>query len=430
MLKENGNKLPNLGSRSATSAPTTPSRVRIVGMQAIQPVGHQVPSPVSNVSAASQKSAALELPIELPMEGSPVKAPLQPSRAKTAHDLPEGMQRMLPPQAAGIPLRSQQAGRLMSRQPEEQLEQPKKVEELEKTEKDDAKEETAPQPRTVVGDLSRTLVPQQAYSSELGELPCAFGHKCTPSDCCLHPYRNEVPGAQSVPKERKMVASEPYVIQITDILLVESPRSLPDQPIAGEHLVRSDGTITLGLYGTVKVAGMTIDEAREEIERHLSSFIRDPKVNVDVYAYNSQKYYIIMDGAGFGEQVVPVPFTGRETVLDAVSLVNGLPSVASKKRIWIARPMPGDQKCGQILPVDWTGIAQCGRWDTNYQLFPNDRLYIQSDRLLALDGALSKIISPIERLFGVTLLGATTISKLQNMGRFISNTTTTTPVGP
>lgn len=223
--------------------------------------------------------------------------------------------------------------------------------------------------------------------------------------------------AYPLPKEQHLTTMPPYVIQIPDILLVESPRSLPDQPIAGEHLVRADGTINLGLYGTVRVAGLTIDEAKKAIEDHLSNYINDPKVNVDVYSYNSKFIYVIADGAGFGEQVLHLNFTGNETVLDAIAKIGGIPQQSSKRRIWIARPNPKDEKDSTILPVDWNGIVKCGHYATNYQLFPYDRLYIQSDPLQATDGWIAKMTSPIERLFGTNVLGGLMVYRYQNMGR-------------
>ena len=53
-------------------------------------------------------------------------------------------------------------------------------------------------------------------------------------------------------------------------------------------------------------------------------------MSVDVLAYNSKVYYVIMDGGGYGQQIVRLPCTGNETVLDAIAQVNGLPQVASK----------------------------------------------------------------------------------------------------
>src|SRR5262245_48774044 len=89
------------------------------------------------------------------------------------------------------------------------------------------------------------------------------------------------------------------------------------QQIQGEHLVGPDGRVNLGTYGAVYVTGMTIEQARAEIEKQLSNYLDAPEVVVDVFAYNSKKYYIITQGAGFGDNVTQAPITGNETVLDA-----------------------------------------------------------------------------------------------------------------
>ena len=91
------------------------------------------------------------------------------------------------------------------------------------------------------------------------------------------------------------------------------------QQIVGEHLVGPDGRVNLGTYGSVYVTGLTIDEARAAIEEQLSDYLEDPQVVVDIFAYNSKKYYVITQGAGFGDNVTTAPITGNETVLDAVA---------------------------------------------------------------------------------------------------------------
>ncbi len=175
------------------------------------------------------------------------------------------------------------------------------------------------------------------------------------------------------------------------------------QQIAGEHLVGQDGTVTLGTYGSVFVAGMTLHDAKQAIEVYLSRFLLEPEVAIDVFAYNSKVYYIVTQGAGLGDNVVRFPLTGNETVLDAISQVNGLQAVSSKK-IWIARPTPG---CSEniILPVDWCAITGRGAAATNYQIMAGDRVFIAEDKLVAFDNGLAKIIAPIERVLGVTILG-------------------------
>lgn len=237
----------------------------------------------------------------------------------------------------------------------------------------------------------------------IGTFGCTFTVNCGDQGTCQP--------SPSVPKENCKQAQQAYVIEPPDLLTVELLKSLPDRPLVGERLVRTDGTINLGFYGCVFVAGLTIEQAKDRVQQHLSQFIRSPIVNLDVYSYNSKGIYVVADGAGFGEQAVRLPFTGNETVLDAISQIGGLPPVAHKQKIWLARP-----GC-PIMPVNWSAIVQCGDTSTNYQLQPNDRVYINSDPLLRMDTMVAKLLNPWERIFGFTLLGATTVKLLQNMGR-------------
>jgi protein involved in polysaccharide export with SLBB domain len=195
---------------------------------------------------------------------------------------------------------------------------------------------------------------------------------------------------------------------------VELPDVAGRQQISGEHLVRPDGTVSLGVFGGVYVAGMTLAEVKQAIEVHLSEHIHDPEVSVDVLAYNSKTYYVITDGGGFGEQVVRLPCTGNETVLDAISQIDGLSEVSSKT-IWLARPAPSGVGCAQIMDVHWRDIAAEGITTTNYQILPGDRIYIKADKLITTDNFISKVIAPAERIMGFILLG----SGVQSTLRFI-----------
>ena len=186
------------------------------------------------------------------------------------------------------------------------------------------------------------------------------------------------------------------------------------QPITGEHLVSPDGTVNLGTYGLVYVAGMTLPEAKAAIEEHLKTYLDEPQVSVSVFAYNSKVYYVITQGAGQGDQVTRLPVTGNETVLDAIAQINGLSPLSSKK-IWIARPSHSGAGCDAILPVSWQEITAGAATATNYQVLPGDRIFVAENKLIAIDAVLNRVIAPFERVFGVTLLGTQTI---QTINRF------------
>jgi len=187
------------------------------------------------------------------------------------------------------------------------------------------------------------------------------------------------------------------------------------QLIRGDHLVYQDGTISLGMYGNVNVTGLTLPQAKIAIEHHLGEYLLNPEIALSVAAFNSKVYYVITDGGGFGQQVYRFPITGKEYVLDAISNIGGLPAVSSKRRIWVARPAPAEKGCYQILPVDWEVVTEAGATCTNYQLLPGDRVYVMADPLITLDNTIAKILSPIERVLGITLLGETTVQSFRSV---------------
>jgi polysaccharide export outer membrane protein len=265
-----------------------------------------------------------------------------------------------------------------------------------------------------------------------------------------------VPPPGTVPVELQKIVLPPYVIEAPDQLLIEVVQRskvpeldnmgqeridektnkpilkplpvtdrLPVQPISGPFLVRIDGTVNLGFWGPVPVAGLTLEQASDAIKAHLlrsetlkqfGTRLESVTVIIDVLAYNSKRYYVITDGGGFGEQVVSFPVTGSETVLDAIANIGGLSDVSSKRNIWVARRTPHPGQPWQILPVDWVGTSQHGVTATNYQLMPGDRVYVKAQRLVTIDRTLARVISPIERMFGITLLGTSTVNQVIGRG--------------
>jgi len=196
---------------------------------------------------------------------------------------------------------------------------------------------------------------------------------------------------------------------INPVVSVKLARMGDMQQIAGNHTIGPDGYITLGSYGRVYVNGLTVDECRDAIEFHLSKHLEHPQVAVDIFSYNSKGYYVIFQSSALGERVLKFPFTGNETVLDAIANTDGL-QPNSSKRIWVARPV-GNSNKPVVLPVDWVDITAYGKPDTNYQLLPHDRVFVVEDRFTSFDGTLARVFAPFERIMGFSLLGASTATR-------------------
>jgi polysaccharide biosynthesis/export protein len=226
-------------------------------------------------------------------------------------------------------------------------------------------------------------------------------------------------GGKTIPEAKKAIEEklkQRFKVEFNVLVALIESRAL--QQIRGEHLVRQDGKVTLGIYGSVFVWGLTIEEAKHAIETKLSEFLFEPEVAVDVIGYNSKVYYVIFDQGTAGQLINRMPITGNETVLDALSQSStrlatgsGLAAGSDTHSIWVARRSAPGEPC-QILRVDWNAIIRGGSTATNYQLMPGDRVYVGLDPWIRTDQFLAKVISPFERIFGITLLGDSVVQQL------------------
>lgn len=195
------------------------------------------------------------------------------------------------------------------------------------------------------------------------------------------------------PRELRMRSHPQYVVEPPDELYIEALQVLPQRPLLGIRLVRQDGTISLGYYGQIHVAGLTILEIENKLRAHLSNYVEDPQVYVDVASFNSKVYYVL----GQVNQQGRLPITGKETALDAILLAGGLTNFADKSKIHVARPNPGGG-CDQILWVDWKAIAFAGDTRTNYQLLPGDRVVVPGTKGFGTSVMFDNYLSPVERI--------------------------------
>jgi protein involved in polysaccharide export with SLBB domain len=181
-----------------------------------------------------------------------------------------------------------------------------------------------------------------------------------------------------VPRELEKQPLPLYTVEPGDLLQlqpadVDSPLRLPaDQPVL------SDGTINLGKFGLLQVAGRTVPEIEAMTRDALKAQGKDPGfITVRLGGKQSRVFYVIGAVASPGA----LPLQGRETVLDAIIQAGGLTRAASHDNIVLSRPTRPE--CPRIvLPVCWNNIVQLGDTATNYQIAPGDRIYVPSRRLL------------------------------------------------
>ncbi len=103
--------------------------------------------------------------------------------------------------------------------------------------------------------------------------------------------------------------------------------------------VRADagGNVALPLAGTVKSAGLTLDELASQLRTRLTRYIRAPQVSVNLEETSSQSVTVY----GHVEQPGQFPVLGKMTLLRAVALARGATDVANTNQVVVFRTIGG-----------------------------------------------------------------------------------------
>ncbi len=119
------------------------------------------------------------------------------------------------------------------------------------------------------------------------------------------------------------------------------------------------------------------------------------RVYVEVTAYNNMTYYVLGDVSVPGR----LPWTGKETVLDALTHASGLMPTADPKQITLVRPERSGKQA-KVYKVDLEAIQKRGEVATNYQIFPGDRLFVERDEVVKKTVELDRLSAPIQTIIG------------------------------
>ena len=123
---------------------------------------------------------------------------------------------------------------------------------------------------------------------------------------------------------------------------VQLAKTAGTAPVSGDYIVGPDGTINLKEYGTLYVAGKTVTEIRLDLQKHLEQYFDSPEAAVEVRQYNSKVFYVITQGAGVGGRQHP-------------------PRADHRQRHGAGRPERGQRSVAGFQREDLGGPAGAGR---------------------------------------------------------------------
>jgi polysaccharide biosynthesis/export protein len=140
----------------------------------------------------------------------------------------------------------------------------------------------------------------------------------------------KVPATMPADSTALPIDPKTYVIGPEDIINIKVWR---DQDFSGYKGVRPDGKITLPLIGDVQASGLTPDRLAAQLKQALTTYIKEPDVEVEVIQVNSKSYTVT------GEVNKPgrYPLVVKKTVFDAITDAGGTRDFANEKDIIIIR---------------------------------------------------------------------------------------------
>jgi polysaccharide export outer membrane protein len=161
---------------------------------------------------------------------------------------------------------------------------------------------------------------------------------------------------------------------------------------AGRHTVLIDGTIRLPWAGTVRIQGLSLDQAASTISRAYAAFINDPLVSVNLVTARTLQISVA------GEVKRPGPYTitptsdtttalagdgagaddttGNQwpTLSRAIQAAGGITQSADLRRVQIRRPQPNGAI--EVIDANLWELVQSGNLNQDVRLRDRDIVFI------------------------------------------------------
>lgn len=100
--------------------------------------------------------------------------------------------------------------------------------------------------------------------------------------------------------------------------------------------VDPEGNVALPLVGAVRIAGLSVGDARNAVAAALATYVKEPKVDVSVVEWSARRVYVLGEVARAGSFVLDRPLRA----LDALALAGGLNGKARHDEVVLLRGTP------------------------------------------------------------------------------------------
>ena len=196
-------------------------------------------------------------------------------------------------------------------------------------------------------------------------------------------------GLKQAARQSRPGPNQSYVIDPPDVIEI----FVRDNPQLSSAQIRvgPDGMVSRPLIGQIRVGGRTVSEVTEELRALYGTYITKADLTVSVTGFNSKWIYVDGEVRNPGRY----PYTGSDSLVNALSQAGFLTRRVSPNGIQIARGNPNDP---EIYPVRYKDILIDDDSRTNWVLGPEDLVYVPPTFASKVGYALEEILFPLNAL--------------------------------
>lgn len=165
--------------------------------------------------------------------------------------------------------------------------------------------------------------------------------------------------------ERKVVVSE-FILGPSDEIEIKVFRH---DELNKKTRIPPDGNITLNLIGDIKVAGVGINQLRNDIREKYLNYLVKPEISVDVVSLNGQKIFVLGEVKQPGVYQIDPP----TSMLEAISKAGGFTLDGKSSNVVLIR---GGPKNPVARMVDLKKYLEKGEFGQNIALQTGDVVYV------------------------------------------------------
>ena len=197
------------------------------------------------------------------------------------------------------------------------------------------------------------------------------------------------------PQAQLVTRDQPYRLQPSDVLELEYEYTPEyNQTVT----VGPDGTVTLKLVGSVKVEGLSLDEATSAIKAKASVPLNHPEVSLTLKEFVKPHFTI------YGEVQKPGVYDmhGGVTVLQAIAISGGQKETSKQTQVVLLRKVSGDLAEVKVINTKTMSTADGVRED--FALKPDDMIIVPKNKLGKLEPYVRVSSMALGGLWGVAVL--------------------------